>query len=63
MKVIIDQEKCTGCGDCHEVCPAEPNVFEVEEDVKAKVAHPDACTDCGACEDECPEEAIELEED
>jgi NAD-dependent dihydropyrimidine dehydrogenase PreA subunit len=63
MKVIIDEEKCTGCGDCHEVCPAEPNVFEVEEDVKAKVVNPDACTDCGACEDECPEEAIELEED
>ncbi len=62
MNIIIDEEKCTGCGDCVDVCPAEPNVFEIVEE-KAKRVHPEECIDCGACEDACPEEAVTLEED
>ncbi len=59
MHPVVDEAKCTGCGECVEVCPAEPNVFELK-DKKAKVVHPEECIDCGACEDACPEEAIEL---
>jgi NAD-dependent dihydropyrimidine dehydrogenase PreA subunit len=61
MNVTIDKEKCTGCGDCKDVCPAEPNVFEIVDE-KATTAHPEECIDCGACEDACPEEAITLED-
>jgi Fe-S-cluster-containing hydrogenase component 2 len=28
--VVIDTDKCTGCGDCIEACPA--HIFEVGED-------------------------------
>ena len=62
MSVIIDQEECTGCGDCVEICPVEPNVFEMAGE-KAEPVHSEECIYCGACEDACPEEAITLDED
>jgi len=62
MDIKIDQQKCTGCGDCVDICPAEPNVFEIVGD-KARLVHLEECIDCGACEDACPEEAITLLED
>ena len=56
MAVKIDEEKCTGCGSCVEVCPVD--ALKLEND-KAKVDG-DTCIDCGTCVDECPVEAIEL---
>ena len=31
---VVDEDLCVGEGDCEEVCPAEPNVFEVDEKQK-----------------------------
>jgi len=56
MAVKIDEEKCTGCGSCVDVCPVD--ALKLEND-KAKV-YEDTCIDCGTCVDECPVEAIEL---
>jgi NAD-dependent dihydropyrimidine dehydrogenase PreA subunit len=58
MPPKIDEDRCTGCGKCEEICPA--GVFRIEEDL-SKVENPEECTECGACVDECPSEAIELE--
>lgn len=55
MAVTIDEEKCTACGACVEVCPVE--ALKLED--KAKV-DPDTCIDCGTCVDECPVGAISL---
>jgi len=60
MRPYVDEEKCIGCGTCESVCPAEPNVFRVDE--KSLVIHPEACTECGECVESCPEEAIELKD-
>lgn len=54
MAVIVDLEKCTGCGTCEEVCPIE--AIKVE-DGKAKV-DAETCVDCGTCIEECVEKAI-----
>jgi ferredoxin len=54
MSVIVDLEKCTGCGTCEEGCPVE--AIKVEND-KA-VVDKEACVDCGTCIEECPEKAI-----
>ena len=58
MAAIVDQEKCTGCGNCVEICPVEAIVLEND---KAKI-DAETCVDCGTCVDECPVEAIAMDE-
>ncbi len=57
MSIVIDQEKCTGCGECVVACPLE--AISMKND-KAQV-DPDTCGGCGACVDVCPAGAISLE--
>jgi len=51
---VIDEEKCTQCGLCQEVCH-----FAAIDDFKAD---PVACESCGCCFHICPEEAITMKE-
>lgn len=55
MPPKVNKAKCTGCGTCASVCPA--NVFEIVKG-KSKVARPDDCIECHACETACPSKAI-----
>ena len=56
MAVTVDEEKCTGCGTCEEVCPVE--AIKVPDN-KAKI-DAEACIECGACVDECPEGSLSM---
>jgi NAD-dependent dihydropyrimidine dehydrogenase PreA subunit len=63
MKIEIDVDKCTGCGTCHDICPSDPNVFEIRGEggtKKSYVVHADACLECRACEVQCSETALKL---
>jgi ferredoxin len=53
----IDLVRCTGCGDCITVCPADA-LGRVQG--KASLVNPELCTYCNACEDICQVSAIEL---
>jgi NAD-dependent dihydropyrimidine dehydrogenase PreA subunit len=53
----VDLKKCTGCGTCKSVCPA--NVFEIKAG-KSQVVRPQDCLECGSCVANCPSEAIVL---
>ena len=57
MPAFINEETCTGCGACVDVCPVE--AITLEDTGKAKV-DPDKCTDCGVCVSQCPVEAIDM---
>lgn len=54
----LEQERCTGCGRCVEVCPHQ--VFELEEG-RVRIRDLDACMECGACKRNCPASAITVE--
>jgi Pyruvate/2-oxoacid:ferredoxin oxidoreductase delta subunit len=59
-KIIkIDEEKCTGCGQCVLSC-AEGAI--VIKDCKAKVVKDMYCDGLGACLGHCPEGALSIEE-
>jgi len=58
LSIIIDDELCTGCGNCVDSCPF--GAIEIEND-KAKILP--NCNLCGACVEVCPVEAVTLERD
>jgi len=58
VTLALDDQKCTGCGMCANVCPHA--VFEVNAG-KARIVDRDACMECGACALNCPEEALSVE--
>lgn len=53
----IDAARCTGCGDCVAVCPADALALV---NGKAVLAEPARCQYDGACEPVCPAGAIQL---
>jgi len=57
---VIDEEKCEGCGECVDTCPAE--VLEMQGD-KAVVVDEDECLECESCVEVCETGAIQLVED
>jgi len=54
MKARIEQEKCTYCGKCAEVCAY--NAIAVLKDTV--LVFPELCHGCGGCSLLCPEQAI-----
>jgi len=65
--VLINKERCKGCGYCAEFCPRGTLEMSTETNHKgyvlAAVANASACLGCGLCEILCPEFAVLLEFD
>lgn len=57
--IVIDEEKCTGCGECVTAC-AEGALVII--DGKARVVREEFCDGLGACLGECPEGALTIEQ-
>lgn len=53
----LDENKCTGCGMCIDVCPHE--VFKTNGQ-HVVIQNRDACMECGACSLNCPINAISV---
>lgn len=58
MKIIVDQEACTGCGVCESLCP---DVFKIRDDGKAHVLKIEPLEGVEESADSCPCQAILIE--
>lgn len=62
--IVVDIEKCKGCGLCVESCPSK--VISLAKQVNGKGYHyaymvnPDACIGCANCGLVCPDAVISI---
>ena len=55
--IVIDEEKCIGCGICIDFCNVDAIAVNEERGVVEVVALED-CIECHSCQQNCPEGAI-----
>ncbi|MBW9220824.1 ferredoxin family protein [Methanothermococcus sp. SCGC AD-155-M21] len=58
VKIIVDKDKCIGCGKCYDVCPKAPRIWKVDENKKYYVYNTEYCHNCKLCAGRCPKDAI-----
>ena len=62
--VVIDKDRCKGCGLCIAACPNQVLAFSGELNNSGyNVVHmeyPEACVGCAFCAQTCPDIAIEV---
>ena len=58
-EIIVETEKCIGCGECVDICPME--VYELQDE-KSVPVNAEECVGCESCIEVCEQEAITLRE-
>ena len=61
MKAIVDQEKCSGCALCEQVCPAVFAINNGKSKAKVATVPKDAEANCRKAAEDCPVTAIKVE--
>ena len=56
--VSKDETRCTNCGMCISICPAD--AIEMDRDTWVVRFHMDKCIACGLCVSSCPPQAMKL---
>ncbi|MBW1802082.1 MAG: ferredoxin family protein [Deltaproteobacteria bacterium] len=59
MPPVIDEDKCTGCGVCADVCPMDV-FYGSEEGEMPVVTFEEECWHCNSCVLDCPVDAVSL---
>ena len=72
LELILNRDKCTGCGTCARVCPKDAisrgpvgasRRFPTTEDIIPEVYDPEACVFCATCVYMCPFSALTFKKD
>ena len=58
-EIIVDSEKCMGCGECVDICPSE--VYELQDD-KSVPVNAEECVGCESCVEVCEQGTITVRE-
>ncbi|NPA62092.1 MAG: ferredoxin family protein [Methanococci archaeon] len=58
VEIIVDRNKCIGCGRCYDVCPKAPLIWKKDEDGKYYAYDVEYCHNCKFCAGRCPTKAI-----
>ena len=58
-EIIVETEKCIGCGECVDICPME--VYELQDE-KSVPVNVEECVGCESCIEVCEQEAITVRE-
>ena len=56
QQLLVDSNKCIGCGRCLEACPAQANILDGDHSIHKE----HLCLHCKACVDICPSGAREM---
>jgi uncharacterized protein (DUF362 family)/Pyruvate/2-oxoacid:ferredoxin oxidoreductase delta subunit len=61
-KPVIDKTKCSNCGTCEEMCPAQPKAIfrDGSTDPSFPIYNYNQCLRCFCCQELCPEGAITI---
>ncbi len=60
-QVVIDDSRCSACGECAALCPVMALSFESREETVSLMIDSGLCTRCGACVSVCPAAAVRFE--
>lgn len=58
--VSVSEEKCIGCKQCSEICPA--GLLGLKGDKAEVIGNPSECMGCESCTSVCESEAIKVQE-
>ena len=60
--VVVDKERCKGCGVCVSACPCGVLALSTQVNVKGynfvEMANEEACTGCASCGVICPDSCL-----
>ncbi len=59
MPPIIDEQACSRCGTCVEICPTDVFINTADKEIPF-AKYGEECWHCNACVLDCPEKAISL---
>ncbi|ADG13774.1 4Fe-4S ferredoxin iron-sulfur binding domain protein [Methanocaldococcus infernus ME] len=58
VEIIVNKNKCVGCGICLEACPKGPKIWKKDKDGKYIAYNTEDCHNCKICAGRCPKNAI-----